>query len=84
MIQVSIIIVNYKVKDKLYACIQSIYNSKPKNDFEIIVVNNDEDKIIAKELLKKFPNVKYIKSDKKSCSLRTAFFILNYDQDSPR
>lgn len=59
---VSVIIVNYKVKDKLFACIQSVYDSKLNTDFEIIVVDNDENKTIGKELLKKFPSVKYIGS----------------------
>ena len=63
-IKVSIIIVNYKVKKELFACINSIYNSKPKTSFEIIVVDNDEVKTIEKELLSKFKNVKYIKTDK--------------------
>ena len=59
---VSIIIVHYKVKEKLFACLNSIYLSKPKTDFEIIVVDNDETKTIGKELLKEFPKVKYIQS----------------------
>ena len=64
MIKVSIIIVHYKVKDRLFACLESIYNFKPKIEFEIIVVDNDEKKIIKKELLKKFPKVKYVESDR--------------------
>lgn len=63
-VKISIIIVNYKVKDKLLACIKSIYDSKPKTDFEIIVVDNDEEKVIEKELSKEFPKVKYLKSKK--------------------
>ena len=61
---VSIVIVNYKVKDKLFACLESIYLSKPKIDFEIIVVDNDGKKTIGKDLLKKFPQVKYLPSDR--------------------
>ncbi len=61
-LKVSIIIVNYKVKERLFACINSIYDSKPKTSFEIIVVDNDEESVIEKELLKLFPDVKYIKS----------------------
>ncbi len=60
---VSIIIVHYKVKEKLFECIDSIYSSKPKNSFEIIVVDNDEIKTIEKDLKKKFPKVRYIKSN---------------------
>lgn len=61
-IKLSIIIVNFKVKDKLFACIKSIYDSKPKTVFEIVVVDNDEKNVIEKELLKLFPDVKYKKS----------------------
>src|ERR1035437_8373192 len=60
--KISIIIVHYKVKEKLFACINSIYLSKPKIAFEIIVVDNDEEKTIGKELLKKFPKVKYVET----------------------
>lgn len=61
---VSIIIVNYKVKEDLFKCINSIYVSKPKTKFEIIVVDNDEIKTIKKSLLVKFPDVNYIASIK--------------------
>lgn len=61
---VSIIIVNYKVKEKLLKCIESIYASRPKIDFEIIVVDNDDKARIKGELIRKFPKVKYIKSPK--------------------
>ena len=40
MINASIIIVNYKVKKEILACIASIYKSKPKASYEIIVVDN--------------------------------------------
>jgi GT2 family glycosyltransferase len=59
---VSIIIVHYKVKNELMACISSIFNSKTKLKFEILVVDNDERDSIGKELKTKFPKVKYIKS----------------------
>ena len=64
MIELSIIIVHYKVKEKLFRCIESIYDSKPKASFEIIVVDNDENKSIEKDLRKTFPKVRYIKSEK--------------------
>jgi len=62
--KVSIIIVHYRVKDRLFACLRSIYDSKPNMDFEIIVVDNDEIKTIEKDLGRQFPKVKYIKSSK--------------------
>jgi len=61
-LDVSIIIVNYRVKDKLFNCLKLIYNSKPRVRFEIIVVDNDEKKTIGKELKEIFPKVKYIES----------------------
>src|SRR3989344_4543704 len=60
----SIIIVNYKVKKEILRCVDSIYKSKPKTGFEIIVVDNDDIKSIGKEIKQKFPKVKYIGSDK--------------------
>lgn len=61
-IKVSIIIVNYKVLDKLLDCIDSIYNSKPTNKFEILVVGNDGDKSAGEVLKRKYPRVRYIVS----------------------
>jgi len=61
-VNISIIIVNYNVKKELFNSIKSVYASKPKVLFEIIVVDNDEVKTINHELNKKFPKVKYIKS----------------------
>src|SRR3989344_5505004 len=59
---VSIVIVNYKVEKELIACISSIVKSNPKVSYEIIVVDNDIGSDL-KELLKKTPQVKYIKSN---------------------
>jgi GT2 family glycosyltransferase len=62
---ISIIIVNYHVQDELIKCIRSIVNLKTKSIFEIIVVDNDEDKKIKKELQKKFPKVIYVANENK-------------------
>lgn len=59
-VKISIIIVNYKVYSELVLCINSIIKSKPNVSYEIIVVDNDEEKTIEKPLLKKFPDVKYL------------------------
>lgn len=59
---VSIIIVNYHVKEELFRCIESVIASKAKISYEIIVVDNDETVRIKKELQKKFPKVIYSKS----------------------
>ena len=61
-IDVSIVIVHYKVKEELFNCLNSILISKPKINYEIIVVDNDEVKVIEKELKTQFPTVRYVKS----------------------
>lgn len=61
---ISIIIVNYKAAEEVTNCITSILNSKPKEKFEIIVVDNDERKGMEGNLSRKYPKVKYIKSPK--------------------
>ena len=62
MPEISIIIVFFKVKRELFECLDSIYQSRPKTNFEIIVVDNDDKKTIGAELKKRFPKVKYIES----------------------
>lgn len=59
---VSIIIVYYHAKEELFRCLESIHKNKPKTDFEVIVVDNDEEIRIKKEINKEFPWVKYVKS----------------------
>jgi GT2 family glycosyltransferase len=59
---VSIIIVNYKAEQELLNCISSVLKSKPKVEFEIIVVNNDPASKLKRRLNEKFPQVKYFKS----------------------
>lgn len=60
--KVSITIVNYKVRKKVLSCIESIYKSKPRQSFEIIVVDNSQDKLLKKELTKIYPKVEYKES----------------------
>lgn len=62
MSELSIIIVNYKVKEELFLCIRSLLNSKTKTLFEIIVIDNDEEKSLGKDIKNKFPKVKYFHS----------------------
>ena len=61
---VSIVIVHYKVKEEIFACLQSINKSITSYPYEIIVVDNDEKPTIEKELKLVFPTVQYIKSSK--------------------
>ena len=60
--ELSIIIVNYKVEKELISCINSILKSKPKTTHEIIVVDNDKEDKLKTSLKKIFPQVIYIKS----------------------
>lgn len=62
---VSVIIVQYRVKDILFDCIRSIIEKSKNISYEIIVVDNDEIKNLKKDLHKKFPNVLYIPNDNK-------------------
>lgn len=59
--KVSIIIVNYKVKKFLFNCIESINKSTYKN-IEVIVVDNDKTNKLEKDLKRKFPKIKYLKT----------------------
>lgn len=58
--RVSIIIVNYNTKDELSACIKSIIDSKSKIYYEIIVVDNEENKNFEANLKNNFPEVIYV------------------------
>lgn len=61
-VDISIIIVNYKVRKELLSCITSIYKTGKSLDFEIIVVDNDEVKTLKDPLHKKFSKAIYIPS----------------------
>lgn len=63
-VQVSIVIVNYRVEDEIIACIYSILKSNPKASIEIIVVDNDEKSKLKAKLKEKFKKVIYIKSQR--------------------
>ncbi len=57
---VSIIIVHFKVKQLLIDCLESIYKNTQGVSFEIIVVDNDEQKTISADLKRRFPQIIYI------------------------
>jgi len=63
-LDISIIIVNYRVQKELFKCIESIYKTCTDLNFEILVVDNDEVKTLEDPLSKKFPKVIYIPSSK--------------------
>ncbi len=60
---VSIIIVYYHAKETLFACLNSLKTTK-NPPHEVIVVDNDEKKVIDKEIKKKYPWITYVKSPK--------------------
>lgn len=62
-IDLSIIIVNYNVKDFLYNCLKSIENSKANFNYEVIVVDNNSSDFSVEYLKPQFPNVKFIQLD---------------------
>ena len=59
-IELSIVIVNYNVKDFLLDCLNSIYNSSTNFDFEVIVVDNNSNDFSVEYLKPKFTKVKFI------------------------
>lgn len=58
--KVSVIILNYKVKDQVLECIQSIVKSN-YTPLEIIVVDNNSQDGIA-DIIKKYPGIKFIQT----------------------
>lgn len=61
MIKLSIIIVNYNTKVLTSSCIESIYNHKPKCEFEIVVVDNNSTDG-SQDILKSDKRIKFIES----------------------
>lgn len=62
MLDLAIIIVSYNTKDLTLKCINSIYKNKPKNKFEILLVDNNSTDDTVFETEKLFPEVNIIKS----------------------
>ncbi|MEK7526759.1 MAG: glycosyltransferase family 2 protein [Patescibacteria group bacterium] len=63
-IKTSIIIVYHSKIADLVGCLKSIFKYPLKKSFEIIIVDNSNDKKTSKKISKLFPQVKYIKSAK--------------------
>lgn len=66
VIKVSVIIINYKTKELVLNCLDTIYKYTQDIFFEIIVVDNNSNDNIANILLKKYPDVKFIQNEKNS------------------
>ncbi len=60
MVNLSIIIINYKSLDLIRDCLRSIYTSKPSISFEIIIVNNDDVSGIPNPMLSEFPAIRWV------------------------
>lgn len=60
LINISIVIVNYNVKDFLKNCLESIYNSNTNLQFEVIVVDNNSHDDSFDELSQLYSDVNFI------------------------
>jgi GT2 family glycosyltransferase len=60
MKKLSIIIVNYNVKEFVSNCLKSIFESKFESDYEVIVIDNASKDGSVEMILKKFPQVRLI------------------------
>jgi GT2 family glycosyltransferase len=60
VVNISIIIINYKSLDLIRDCLRSIYASNPSISFEIIIVNNDDLREMDNPLLSEFPYIRWI------------------------
>lgn len=61
----SIIILNYNVRQLLINCLESVYKNKSKDDnFQVIVLDNDSSDGSFDEIKKRFPEVKAIQNGK--------------------
>lgn len=63
-IDVSIIIVAYRGRVDLFNCLQSIFTVKliSSINFQVVLVDNNVEGYIDKDVLRRFPNLNYIKS----------------------
>ena len=60
MVDLSIVIVTYNTKTITYDCIHSIFNSKTKYNFEVILIDNNSEDGTSQFLTTSFPKVKII------------------------
>jgi GT2 family glycosyltransferase len=60
VVNLSVIIINYKSIGLIRDCLHSIYSSKPSISIEIIIVNNDDLPGAANPLLLEFPEIRWI------------------------
>lgn len=60
MVNLSIIIINYKSLPLIRDCLNSIYMYRPGLQFEIIIVNNDELQERESQIINGYPEVKWV------------------------
>ena len=60
MVNLSIIIINYRSLDLIHDCLRSIYKSEPSVSFEIIIVNNEDLSGRNNPLPSEFPAIRWI------------------------
>ncbi|MAZ96864.1 glycosyltransferase family 2 protein [Schleiferiaceae bacterium] len=60
MLDLSIVIVNYNVKEFLTQCIDSIYKSSTSSSFEVIVVDNNSNDSGESAICKQFPSIQWV------------------------
>jgi GT2 family glycosyltransferase len=62
MIDVSVIIVNYRTRDLTLDCIRSVYTHTQKCSFEIILVDNNSEDGIEQAIKEQFPEVIFVQT----------------------
>jgi GT2 family glycosyltransferase len=86
MIELSIIIVNYNTKQLTLGCIDSIYKSAPKINFEIIVVDNASSEAIPiskrHQVIKNKENLGFAKANNQGIAKAKGKYILLLNSDT--
>ena len=70
MLDVSIIVVAWNVRELLYNCLKSVYDQTKGIDFEVIYVDNASEDGSVEMVQKEFPEVKLIRNDKNEGFIR--------------
>ena len=60
MVELSIVIINYRSIDLIWNCLRSIYNSRPGISFEITIINNEEIYTGRNPFASEFPELRWI------------------------
>lgn len=63
MVDVSIIIINYNSNELLKDCLDSFYKTADGYTFEMIVVDNSDERYNAKPIVEQYPCTKFIKNE---------------------